>query len=366
MGLTSQSTRPPNPPTVPSSASHLSYEYPSQAQSVTDRVPRATRHGLGIYQQSMTQSNSQQDDAMALLPSSATSQWPTSAFRDAENLYASPSNPDQYLVDFVPSIPSSFSQPISSDSCALSRQFGDRGTSSPFGSYDNSQRSSISSAALSETFAYVESTPALHSQAKMEESSRWPSGLEFLPGGSYPQQMLERQERALAFDYGSADSHYRSDASPQAWLKIEGNHGSRSPKGGVSYHERATSFDSASSQSKAARRSHDDGTPVRPQRRLTSKEDANFQCAIRGCGKLFSRSYNYKAHMETHDTGRVYPFPCPIEDCNKQFVRKTDLQRHHQSVHEKQRNHQCDFCNKLFARKDTLRRYKARSGVKRP
>lgn len=96
--------------------------------------------------------------------------------------------------------------------------------------------------------------------------------------------------------------------------------------------------------------------PRRAPRRLTTKEEANFQCEVKGCGKLFSRSYNFKAHMETHDEKREYPFPCPINDCNKRFVRKTDLQRHHQSVHMKERNHKCDYCNRLFARKDTLRR----------
>jgi hypothetical protein len=97
--------------------------------------------------------------------------------------------------------------------------------------------------------------------------------------------------------------------------------------------------------------------PRRPARRLTTKEEANFQCEVKGCGKLFSRSYNFKAHMETHDEKREYPFPCQVGDCNKRFVRKTDLQRHHQSVHMKERNHKCDFCSRLFARKDTLRRH---------
>ncbi|KAL8413863.1 hypothetical protein RB594_005196 [Gaeumannomyces avenae] len=93
----------------------------------------------------------------------------------------------------------------------------------------------------------------------------------------------------------------------------------------------------------------------RVRKRLTTKEEANFQCEVKGCEKLFSRSYNFKAHMETHDSNREYPFPCG--ECSKKFVRKTDLQRHHQSVHMKERNHKCDFCGRLFARKDTLRRH---------
>jgi hypothetical protein len=38
----------------------------------------------------------------------------------------------------------------------------------------------------------------------------------------------------------------------------------------------------------------------RPVRRHTTKEEANFQCTVRGCGKFFGRSYNFKSHMETH------------------------------------------------------------------
>lgn len=94
----------------------------------------------------------------------------------------------------------------------------------------------------------------------------------------------------------------------------------------------------------------------KPPRRLTTKEDANYQCRVEGCGKLFSRSYNYKAHLETHDDQREYPFPCAVSGCGRRFVRKTDLSRHHQSVHAKERNHECDYCGRLFARKDTLRR----------
>jgi hypothetical protein len=98
------------------------------------------------------------------------------------------------------------------------------------------------------------------------------------------------------------------------------------------------------------------GAPRRQPRRLTTKDEANFVCDIKGCGKLFSRSYNYKAHLETHDENREYPFPCQEPDCSKKFVRKTDLSRHHQSVHVKERSHKCAYCGRMFARKDTLRR----------
>ncbi|KAI1874068.1 uncharacterized protein JN550_002647 [Neoarthrinium moseri] len=70
-------------------------------------------------------------------------------------------------------------------------------------------------------------------------------------------------------------------------------------------------------------------------RMLTTKEDANYQCEVNGCGKHFSKSYDYKAHLETHDENREYRFLCLIPGCSEK----------------------CDFCGRLFARKDTLRRH---------
>lgn len=99
----------------------------------------------------------------------------------------------------------------------------------------------------------------------------------------------------------------------------------------------------------------------RVPRKLTTKQDAHFECSVEGCGKLFSRSYNYKAHLETHREKRDYPFHCQVQDCTKRFVRKTDFRRHHQSVHMKERNHKCGYCGRGFSRRDTLGRYAART-----
>jgi len=68
----------------------------------------------------------------------------------------------------------------------------------------------------------------------------------------------------------------------------------------------------------------------RQKRAYTSPENA--VCACARCGKLFQRSYNLKAHMETHDPYRSHPHLCSYSDCDKQFVRRTDLIRHEQSV----------------------------------
>ena len=88
-------------------------------------------------------------------------------------------------------------------------------------------------------------------------------------------------------------------------------------------------------------RSHFDGAPVLPsvnrhrqKRKRTTPEEATHECRV--CGKLFKRSYNWKSHMETHNPERKYPHPCTAtiggQPCSKKFQRKTDLDRHHDSV----------------------------------
>ena len=113
-------------------------------------------------------------------------------------------------------------------------------------------------------------------------------------------------------------------------------------------------------------RSRFDGAPVLPsvnrikkKRQRTTPEEATHECRV--CGKLFKRSYNWKSHMETHNPERKYPHPCTAmignQHCSKKFQRKTDLDRHYDSVHLKARNHRCNLCGNRFARRDTLRRY---------
>ena len=73
---------------------------------------------------------------------------------------------------------------------------------------------------------------------------------------------------------------------------------------------------------------------IKKKRQRTTPEDATHEC--RTCGKLFKRSYNWKSHLETHNPERKYPHHCTAmigsAPCTKQFQRKTDLDRHHDSV----------------------------------
>lgn len=69
---------------------------------------------------------------------------------------------------------------------------------------------------------------------------------------------------------------------------------------------------------------------TRKRRRLTTAENANYQCDL--CGKLFQRNYNLKTHMDIHNPRRDKPNLCEHVGCDKKFVRRTDLQRHEQTV----------------------------------
>jgi len=88
-------------------------------------------------------------------------------------------------------------------------------------------------------------------------------------------------------------------------------------------------------------RSKFDAAPVLPsvnrikkKRQRTTPAEATHECRV--CGKLFKRSYNWKSHMETHNPERKYPHPCTAtvgnSTCSKKFQRKTDLDRHFDSV----------------------------------
>lgn len=75
-------------------------------------------------------------------------------------------------------------------------------------------------------------------------------------------------------------------------------------------------------------------TRTKKKRQRTTPEEATHECRV--CGKLFKRSYNWKSHMETHNPERKYPHPCTAmignTQCTKKFQRKTDLDRHNDSV----------------------------------
>lgn len=58
----------------------------------------------------------------------------------------------------------------------------------------------------------------------------------------------------------------------------------------------------------------------------------NAVCSCDQCGKLFQRTSNLKAHLDTHKPDREQPWVCQHHGCTRRFVRKTDMSRHQESV----------------------------------
>jgi uncharacterized Zn-finger protein len=86
------------------------------------------------------------------------------------------------------------------------------------------------------------------------------------------------------------------------------------------------------------------------------KQEANFTCPVPGCGSTFTRSFNLKGHLRSHNEEK--PFQCKWPGCGKGFARQHDCKRHEQ-LHSNYRPFICEGCSKPFARMDALNRHRA-------
>lgn len=361
MDLTPQSARSPASPGRYTSNPQQVYEYPSPAQSDSRYRSTDSLQGLGLYSCPMSGSTDGSNGSVTeVQPSAATNNWPTTSLQHRETPRSSQPTPNILSAEYDPFAPfhPAVSAPYSHDMYSTHPAEVSILPASPVPSGNTSQRSSFSSAPASEIFTQAGSIHSYTPRIKMEDHSGYASGNESMLMSS-PQLTSILVTSASSYP-GSLEATFYHEPSPMGWPKLEYTNVQDLPS--ISslpippYGRRSESQERGQPGSQSQRRGPSTIARTRNPRKLTTKEDANFQCHVKGCGKLFGRSYNFKAHMETHDASREYPFPCPLKDCNKKFVRKTDLQRHHQSVHMKQRNHRCDYCSRYFARKDTLRR----------
>jgi hypothetical protein len=96
------------------------------------------------------------------------------------------------------------------------------------------------------------------------------------------------------------------------------------------------------------------------------KQQQQLKCHVDGCGKVFSRPFNLKSHLETHNPTRSKNHECP--ECQAQFCRSQgiryslDLARHSQ-IHNRTMTFICTGCQKSFSRKDALKRHLRTSKV---
>ncbi|CZT04270.1 hypothetical protein WAI453_009687 [Rhynchosporium graminicola] len=361
MDLTPQSARSPSSPYRYLSDPQPLYEYPSPARSDSRYRSTDSLQGLGLYTCPVPESNVEQGGSVQLPP--VNNNWPTNNLQQRGVSRSTQSTPNILSAEYDPFAPFHPAVSVASYSNDLySAHPADVSIlpASPLPSGNTSQRSSFSSTPASEIFTQAGSTQSFTPRIKMEEHH------DFISGHEGPMMTSSQMDHSIlitsATSYpGSLEATYYNDQSSIGWPKVDYAPNQELPS--ISslplppYERRSESLERISSGLQSQLRRPSTIARTRQPRKLTTKEDANFQCSVNGCGKLFGRSYNFKAHMETHDTGREYPFPCPMDACGKKFVRKTDLQRHHQSVHMKQRTHRCDYCSRYFARKDTLRRH---------
>lgn len=362
MEMTPQSSGSPTSPFRYNSNPQPLYEYPSPAQSDSRFRSPDSLPAMGLYSCPLPGSTVEDEGPGSHVQApTATNNWPTASINQHIGPRSSQSTPNVLSAEydpfapFNPAVSASYSHDIYGAQTAEVPIL----PASPVPSITASQRSSFSSAPASEIFTQAGSIHSYTPRIKMEDRPEYVTGTEpiLMSSPQLDHNLLITSASPYA---GSLEASFYQDQVSMGWSKMEYPTSQDLPSISAlpipPYERRSESQEQPPARPQTQRRVPSTIARTRQPRKLTTKEDANFQCHVKGCGKLFGRSYNFKAHMETHDASREYPFPCPLKDCNKKFVRKTDLQRHHQSVHMKQRNHRCDYCSRYFARKDTLRR----------
>ncbi|KAI9930578.1 hypothetical protein ASPWEDRAFT_27098 [Aspergillus wentii DTO 134E9] len=93
---------------------------------------------------------------------------------------------------------------------------------------------------------------------------------------------------------------------------------------------------------------------MEPLRKENIPSANGLQCTV--CGYRFTRRSNCREHMKRHDPSRKKTHPCG--QCERLFGRRSDLQRHVDSIHRGLRKYGCDLCGRRFTRQDTLSRHR--------
>lgn len=315
MNLTPQSMRSSmSPYNRPSKQSYSARRpcYPTTPQPEPTSMEQPNR-GLGIYALPLPQQQQPQSTVQELPPSPQPSgSWSYSSMMEQDFPQTS-QPPDISSAAFDPF--SGYSNSASTGMMASSEAPGLVFCQTPPSTNMPSHRSSISS-------SY---SPSIHpteyySKVKQEDANEWyptPGNNQILQR-SLTTQGLTSYSNGVSPINGPTEDFYKSQ--PDDWSKPASSHPTAFSEDGRCKTDAATLTSSV--------------TRTKKKRQRTTPEEATHECRV--CGKLFKRSYNWKSHMETHNPERKYPHPCTATvgngTCTKKFQRKTDLDRHFDSV----------------------------------
>ena len=297
--------------------------YPSTTASESYVFQQPAVHGLGLLDYSMPYTT---PSVVTGTDTPSTSSLPWSHSSLSESLQPSTPACPQGLSSTAYHSLSSFQMAASSTAAqhAYSLTATCRSGPSPSsnGSGSVSCRSSVSSCAPSDTLLQLNDDPCVTGRIKSEGSPDWLVGqvkVMNMRTSSLPEATLSMAGISMtpAFD----EQPFGQEFGPFAERERLDRARSREMLRWAS--ERRESVPSIRSVASKSLR-------TRKKRHLTTAAEAKFTCNV--CGKGFGRSYNHKAHMNTHDKDREYNHRCREENCDKKFVRRTDLSRHHQSV----------------------------------
>ncbi|KAF9943069.1 hypothetical protein BGZ67_007714 [Mortierella alpina] len=181
------------------------------------------------------------------------------------------------------------------------------------------------------------------------------------PSRTAQQQQGQKHARDDENQFGSSKRTRSDMLSGSSALPMSGQH--RPTTGGAGLgHSRSSSMSSVHSHCSSASppssgsssSSSMNPKPARAQGETVEKR--MHPCTFEGCDKSFTRAFNLRSHLNTHNGQR--PHRCPEPDCGWDFVRKHDLSRHYQSKHLPNKPYACKKCSSRFGRSDALQRHR--------
>lgn len=310
--------------------------YPTPPQTGSTSLQATPNPGLGLYACSIASSSSTHAGAKGLPPSPQPSELWTQSSMAEQNLPTT----SQSMVIFSEAYDPFSTLHSETSSVCMPTAFTSAPRDAPSltqspglsGHTRQSHRSSISSScAPSDVYSQPSSGITFTPKVKMEDSDDW------FANSSHAESLLQK---TLSPQVLSAIAQEPVNPFSRPYYLFESNDGpwDRSARHSDStrhlterdHNELLSSPDDRRPKSDPDQRSVSTAPRMKKKRQRTTPEDATHECRV--CGQLFRRSYNWKSHMDIHNPVRKYPHPCQEPGCQKKFTRKTDLDRHHESV----------------------------------